>query len=155
MELFYGRLKHAFKSKKAKSRGRLRPLLSELSKIWFRPQITTLLSRNSSEPQAQTRMSPAFPLPLSQELSRSPSGLSCLKLPSCLEPVSSPRLPAGFGSTLFLEDLSSVGFDTNSNSLTRKYLTQISSVEIEYALWETRELFCNRSCYIASRPSAE
>ena len=38
------------KSKKAKSLARLRPLPSELSKTWLRPQITILLSRNNSEP---------------------------------------------------------------------------------------------------------
>jgi hypothetical protein len=121
------------KSKRAKSLARLRPQLSEFSKIRFRPQIATVLSR--SLPDAASK--PATPWPfgshLLQELPSPPLVFGRLNPVTRLH---SPEVnlvakaPAGLISALFLEDCSSVGFDISPNRLLCKGLKQISCVEI-------------------------
>ena len=126
------------KSKRAESLARLRPQLSEFSKIRFRPQIATVLFRSLPNAASKPATSWSFGSHLLQELP-SPPPVFCHPSPvarSWLPEVDLvAKAPAGLISALFLENFSSVGFDISPNSLLRKGLKQISCVEIASALW--------------------
>jgi len=77
------------KSKKAKSRGRLRPLPSELSKIWLRSQITIVIAKLLGTAGANPHV-PGLSASHVVRAFSPPPAFSCLKLSSCLKRVSLP-----------------------------------------------------------------